>query len=528
MRRLLLALVFLAPSVSAQWAENRPPDGGPHSRPAVIFPTDNWQNQNISAAPVDPNSDAIISAYSVGATGTRLQYLWGNSTTGIPFATVSSDYPCVYFTQVVYASESDMSVCYPIPAEAHSETGWTEQISTTIDDSTWTGDRHMHIYDPARGYLYEIYQIYHNHTASPVVKSSLTVGPDEYYASSVTFWNLNTNNTRPKDFTSSTAAGTSQSAGLVDYDKFLAGTINHAMGFTLPLTNSKWYTFPATHKTTACSLPFPGLCPALGTRLRLKASYDPAVQSPAAGTHCIALLNALKTYGMYLEDNGGSYLNGTNDDRWGTSASTIRVESFNCLNVNMWLSNFEVIQYQWGESLEHQVTPGDTYVHYRFGAFGLPYGQSCTVTLQDSGGSTITTNTLSTGPAKRETSFTGLSPSTSYKIVSDCGGYIPEAGVAFPADSFTTTAATASGSRTVPINVKPAALLSTAARVTIDYGTTSAVSDGSVQNTSCSNAGGGCTVNLSLAKGVQWYRTRWQTSGDAVIATSVAQSIVVK
>ena len=51
----------------------------------------------------------------------------------------------------------------------------------------------------------------------------------------------------------------------------------------------------------------------MGMRVRLKASFDVTGFPPSARV----ILQALKTYGMILADNGGNwYISGTPDARW--------------------------------------------------------------------------------------------------------------------------------------------------------------------------------------------------------------------
>ncbi len=116
------------------------------------------------------------------------------------------------------------------------------------------------------------------------------------------------------------------------YDEILAGSINHAIRFTLPLTkNDYWggyFVSPATHAAGTNW----GTDNVMGMRIRLKASFDVSGFSP---TNQI-ILNAMKKYGMMLVDNGsGIFFQGTNDPRWDdddlAKLSTI------------WASNFDVV-----------------------------------------------------------------------------------------------------------------------------------------------------------------------------------------
>jgi hypothetical protein len=162
--------------------------------------------------------------------------------------------------------------------------------------------------------------------------------------------------------------------------------------------------------------------------------------------------------------------------------------------------------------LDAEVDASGTVALLRFGRPGLSATQSCTIRY----GASSTTST--SGGSRRAVALTGLTNGQSYAITVDCGDV--DGDIAGTVAAVTPTV----GNRTVPIGVTPSAILTTAARVTVDYGTTSAVSDGSVQNTSC---GSGCTVNLTLPAGIHYWRARWQTSGDAVIATGTPQMMTV-
>jgi cellulase/cellobiase CelA1 len=156
-------------------------------------------------------------------------------------------------------------------------------------------------------------------------------------------------------------------------------------------------------------------------------------------------------------------------------------------------------------------------VNYRLA--GLDYGTSCTVDLL--GDSYTDTSTQTTGPARRSALFTNLNSNLVYSAVVSCTTVTPSERV-----YFTMPSAPAAGDRTIPFNLRPSAILPTTARVTVDWDWDTTFADPtSTQNTSCST---GCTVNVTFPQqGVFYYRWRWQTSGDAVIATSAVQPIVI-
>ncbi len=114
---------------------------------------------------------------------------------------------------------------------------------------------------------------------------------------------------RPAGWTSADAAGLPILPGLVRRDEVEAGSIDHALRFTVSQSQSG-YIHPATHEagsSTSASLP------PMGARFRLKASYN------ISGFHgeSRVILQALKTYGMFVADNGSNwYLSGANDTGW--------------------------------------------------------------------------------------------------------------------------------------------------------------------------------------------------------------------
>lgn len=252
----------------------------------LIFPSDNPWNQDISSAPVDPNSAALIA--SIGAnTGLHPDFgtVWNSAPNGIPYIVVAGNQRKVPVT-FTYAEESDPGP-YPIPADALIEGG-----------PNANGDRHVIVIDRDRWLLYELFSAYpQNNGAS-------------WRAGSGTIFNLNSNALRPAGWTSADAAGLPIFPGLVRYDEVVEQkVIRHALRFTCPVTR-RAYVHPARHfasSRTEANLP------PMGMRVRLKANYDLA-QFPA---EVEVILTALKKYGMFVADNGSAwYLSGAPDSRW--------------------------------------------------------------------------------------------------------------------------------------------------------------------------------------------------------------------
>jgi hypothetical protein len=73
----------------------------------------------------------------------------------------------------------------------------------------------------------------------------------------------------------------------------------------------------------------------MGMRVRLKASY---VIPSTFSTEVRAILTALKTYGMFMADNGGNwFVSGAPDERWNNDALNGQLSQVKG-------SDFEVVQ----------------------------------------------------------------------------------------------------------------------------------------------------------------------------------------
>jgi len=255
----------------------------------VPFPSDNLWNKDIANAPVDPNSAQIINfiGSSIGIHPDFGQGEYNGSYMGIPYTVVDSTQPLIPINYQAYGSESDPGPM-PIPLTAPIE-GYPNPGS---------GDRHVLVLDKSNCFLYELYSSY------PQASS--------WNADSGAVWDLLSDEQRPYTWTSADAAGLPIFVGLVRYDEVAAGVINHAIRFTLPNT-SAGFTPPASHWAATSTNAY---APPMGTRLRLKASFD--VSGYSATNQVI--LNTMKKYGLILADNGSAmYISGTPDDRWNNS-----------------------------------------------------------------------------------------------------------------------------------------------------------------------------------------------------------------
>ena len=256
---------------------------GPTLEGCPVFPADHIWNAPIDTLPVDPNSAAMIAPIA----GNFLHPDFGSSTwegfpIGIPYVSVSGTQAKV---SVIfdYDDESDPGP-YPIPPNPPIE-----------GDPAGDGDRHMLILDRDNCVLYELY--------------AARLEPSGWEAGSGAIFNLKDYALRPAGWTSADAAGLPILPGLVRYEEVAAGEIRHAIRFTLVQTRRE-YLWPARHYASYLT---DSQYPPMGQRFRLKASFDISGFSPEVQV----ILQAMKTYGLILADNGSNwYISGVPDERW--------------------------------------------------------------------------------------------------------------------------------------------------------------------------------------------------------------------
>lgn len=334
---------------SAAWAENRPAAGTAHALPARLFPTDNWWNTNIAAAPTDHNQTSYLN----GMDFTLLPTLGNNY--GYPFCTVSGNYPKVKFAIWDYVVDGGTDGEYPIPIPALTEYGWTETVSgnpgppLTVNPKTDGWDHHLMIVDIDNNWLYEIYQPYYNDTANPVSWAGDYVQPGEYACTAACYWDMDTNDQRTDGVTSADAAGMQVLPGCIQYDEVMSGDpITHAHGFCVNFGHDgsldPIYVWPARHAAASYSATHPPF----GARIRLKSTYDitRGGQNTAAAQR---LLQSFKNYGLYMIDNSNNgEVIGTNDDRWGDYDEEPRVGILGAVGALNVKNDFELVELGYG------------------------------------------------------------------------------------------------------------------------------------------------------------------------------------
>ena len=257
---------------------------GPANAPSAA--DESAWNQDVSSAPLDPNSASYI-AYINAHGGDFVHPDFGSPREyGFPYAVVGKKQKRTKVNFTAYGDESDHGK-YRVPLKALVEGGASSD-----------GDRHVLAVDRARCKLYELYRAFPKKSPKP-----------HWNADSGVIFSLGSAANRTDGFTSADAAGLPIFPGLARYDEAAGGGIHHALRVTVSSTRDAWIN-PASHcagSTGSAS------APPMGLRLRLNGAYDiSAFTGPAR-----AIAVALKQYGLIVADNGSNwFISGTSDRRW--------------------------------------------------------------------------------------------------------------------------------------------------------------------------------------------------------------------
>ena len=256
--------------------------GGPFFDQPMFF------NRDVSGSPAAANSDALIA--SLRAAGG-----WGNGDTmQIDFSLVvlSADpsTPKLPFTPNAdfYTPDCD-EASVPVPANGNleGETGYT---------CTTDGDCHLLVFDRDDGKLFEMYRAN--------MDGAFSGGCLAVWDTTQTY----SDTLRGEQCTSADAAGFPIAPLLFTADEVAAGSIDHAIRFTIPNDRIKQsYVRPATHGTRTSGADD---APSYGVHLRLRADY-PIESLPSAGAQVVA--RAMQRYGMYHADGGNIALTAQSD-----------------------------------------------------------------------------------------------------------------------------------------------------------------------------------------------------------------------
>lgn len=251
------------------------------------FPATSIFYQDVSAAPLDPNSAQIIT--HLAAVG------WGSGPMQIDFsltvlhADISIQPRAFTPAPGYYAPDCD-STPVPIPAGGNAEGSADYACDTSQNDC------HVLVYQGRR--LYELYN-------TTIAGGQATGNPfmticEVVWDLTHDYWQPGNPFSRGDQCTSADAAGLPVAPLLVTGAELRAGVVPHALRFILPNARmaSGVYVHPATH---AGSPSGDALFPPYGARFRLRSNFDLS-SLPNSAARAVAV--ALQTYGMFLADGG--------------------------------------------------------------------------------------------------------------------------------------------------------------------------------------------------------------------------------
>lgn len=254
------------------------------------FPLDAAWTRDVSAAPLDPESAAVIAWLdSVGG--------WGSGRMRIDFSieVLEADATAPFETFVptgdFFTPDCDFA---PVPLPPGGALEGEEGYECVGD-----GDCHLIVVHRPSGTLYEMWRA--------------NVVDGTFYGGCLAVWNLAVTyppSGRGEQCTSADAAGFPIAPLLFSADEVAAGSIDHALRFILPNSRirDRVYVHPATHSTGATS--GPPTAPPYGARLRLRADY-PLATLPNEAARTVA--RAMQTYGILLADGGTIALTAQSD-----------------------------------------------------------------------------------------------------------------------------------------------------------------------------------------------------------------------
>ncbi|HTU50285.1 MAG TPA: hypothetical protein VMF56_06805 [Acidobacteriaceae bacterium] len=282
-----LAVVLLGgPTLSLHTGQNAKP-----IPPApVYFPAGAIWTQDISGAPVSPQSSTIID-WLAGAGG------WGSGAIHIDFSIrvleAKASTPWVPFkpSEHFYLPDSDLTKTFPLPTGGGAEGHAGYKCPTAQEDC------HVIVVDRVRQKLYETW--------------GATFDGNALQATILAIWDLKRIyplSGRGLQCSSADAAGFPIAPLLFNADELARGHIDHAIRFILPNDRIRAGVFvpPATH---AGGPKGPKNAPPYGIHLRLKASYNVFQLKPAAQV----VARAMQKYGIYLADGGNEALTAQSD-----------------------------------------------------------------------------------------------------------------------------------------------------------------------------------------------------------------------
>jgi len=257
--------------------------------PAPYFPAGSIWTQDISHAPLDPQSSTMIN-WLADAGG------WGHGRMQVDFSirVMQADattpfVPTHKGTGYYWGSDIVPAVPLPVGGGMEGQAGY----QCNVDEN----DCHLIVADRGHAKLYEAWQANYANGALDATFMAVWDLKRVYPLSG-----------RGEGCTSADAGGFPIAPLLFNADELASGSINHAIRFILPnpRMRAKVYVHPATHAGAPHG---PDSAPPMGAHFRLKASYDLSQLTPAAQV----VARAMQKYGMFLSDGGNIALTAQSD-----------------------------------------------------------------------------------------------------------------------------------------------------------------------------------------------------------------------
>ena len=267
-----------------------PPGNGCGGAEGRFFPDEAVWYQDVSAWPLDAESDAVITWLNDQGWGTgemridfSIEVLESDADTELRSFEPTGDF---------YTPDCDLQEV-PVPAGGQLE---GEDGYECLSD----GDCHLIVVHPTTCELFEMW------------RANIVGGT--FYGGCLAVWDMSRvygPKGRGEQCTSADAAGYPIAPLLFTADEVAAGSVDHAIRFILPNARirSGEYVHPATHGTPAAS--GPPQAPPYGARLRLRADY-PLETLPNEGARTVA--KAMQRYGIVLADGGNIALTAQSDN----------------------------------------------------------------------------------------------------------------------------------------------------------------------------------------------------------------------
>jgi hypothetical protein len=237
--------------------------------PRPFPPTSVW-NTPVGNAPVAADSGALISYFLAHSPHPNMTLRdWGVSVSEAHPDDTAYSVPCVLYRNCTLGAFGS----FRIPV-------------TAVPDPS--ADGYMTVVDPASQREWDMWQAAHNGSWSASAGAALSTSG---------------NGIAPAGTASGDAANFPLLAGIVRPEEILQGHIEHALVFGMSGVSNLGHVCPATHNDGSTS--DPGALEE-GARLQLDPSVDVAALPIPAWEKTVA--RAIQTYGMYLRDQGGSFV----------------------------------------------------------------------------------------------------------------------------------------------------------------------------------------------------------------------------